>query len=68
MNKPIIALTPLIDKKLDSFWMLPGYMEGIFEAGGILIMLPPLENKEDIEEVVKKYDGFVMTGGLDVEP
>lgn len=34
MKKPIIALTPLVDQKQESVWMLPGYLEGIIEAGG----------------------------------
>ncbi len=34
MKKPIIALTPLVDQEQESVWMLPGYLEGIIEAGG----------------------------------
>ena len=40
MKKPIIALTPLVDQEQESVWMLPGYLEGIIEAGGIPVMLP----------------------------
>ena len=33
--KPIIGVIPLWDDEKDSIWMLPGYMDGISEAGGI---------------------------------
>ncbi len=39
MNKPVIAIVPLYDEERDSLWMLPGYMEGVIEAGGIPVML-----------------------------
>ena len=36
MKKPIIGVTPLWDKEKNSYWMLPGYLEGLEEAGAIL--------------------------------
>ena len=36
--KPIIGIVPLVDQEKESFWMLPGYVEGIMEAGGIPVM------------------------------
>ena len=27
--RPLIGVTPLLDTKLDSYWMLPDYMQGI---------------------------------------
>ena len=40
MNKPLIGIIPLIDIERESYWMLPGYMKGIEEAGGTSVMLP----------------------------
>ena len=37
MRKPMIGIVPLIDYEKESYWMLPGYMKGIQEAGGIPI-------------------------------
>ena len=31
-NRPLIAVTPLMDYGRDSLWMLPGYMEAIMRA------------------------------------
>ena len=39
-NRPLIAVTPLMDYGRDSLWMLPGYMEAIMRAGGTPVMLP----------------------------
>ena len=39
MNKPVIAIVPLYDEERESLWMLPGYMDGVIEAGGIPVML-----------------------------
>ena len=55
MKKPIIALTPLVDQEQESVWMLPGYLEGIIEAGGIPVMLPLIKEMDEIKEVVQRY-------------
>ena len=34
MKKPIIGIVPLVDIERESYWMLPGYMKGIEQAGG----------------------------------
>ena len=36
----MIGLVPLVDAEWESYWMLPGYMNGIEQAGGIPVMLP----------------------------
>lgn len=66
--KPIIALTPLYDKKLESHWMLPGYMDAVEEAGGIPIMLPMTANREDLAQLLALCQGVLLTGGQDVDP
>lgn len=66
--KPIIGLVPLVDSEKDSYWMLPGYMEGITEAGGIPIMLPLTEDSDTMQRLVDTCDGFLLTGGHDVTP
>lgn len=48
--KPIVGILPLFDEKKDSYWMRPGYMKGIMNAGGISVMLPFIENIEDIKQ------------------
>ena len=66
--KPIIGLIPLVDEKLDSYWMLPGYMDGISAAGGIPVMLPLTHDRETISQLLKTVQGILLTGGHDVDP
>ena len=32
-KKPVIGVCPLYDETKESIWMLPGYLEGLKEAG-----------------------------------
>ncbi len=66
--KPLIGLLPLIDYQKKSYWMLPGYMQGIEAAGGIPVMLPLTDCTEDINTFTHMCDGFLFTGGQDVSP
>ena len=68
MKKPIIGLVPLFDDEKESLWMLPGYMDGITEAGGIPIILPLTADKAAINQLLDTVDGIMMTGGHDVSP
>ena len=45
-NPPLIGVVPLVDEGRDSYWMLPGYFEGILEAGGAPVMLPLTDGPE----------------------
>lgn len=70
LNKtdPIIGITPLVDEERDSYWMLPGYMNGIRAAGGIPVMLPLSSDKEELNQILHVCRGLLFTGGQDVEP
>lgn len=68
MRKPMIGIVPLIDYEKESYWMLPGYMKGTQEAGGIPIMLPISEDKEELIQLLSGLDGILITGGQDVSP
>ena len=65
---PIIGIVPLIDYHKSSLWMLPGYMNGLKQAGAMPIMLPVIDNKADVEMLADMCDGFLFTGGQDVDP
>ena len=68
MRKPIVGVMPLWDDEKESLWMLPGYFDGITVNGGIPIMLPLTEDKDDLEQAAELCDGFLFTGGHDVSP
>ena len=68
MEKPIIGVTPLWDEEKNSYWMLPGYLEGLEEAGAVPIILPLTADGADIARLVDLCNGFLFTGGQDVDP
>ena len=68
MDKPIIGVTPLWDEARNSYWMLPGYLEGLMEAGTIPVILPLTADRADISRLVGLCSGFLFTGGQDVSP
>lgn len=66
--KPVIGVIPLFDDEKDSIWMVPGYMEGIRMAGGLPIILPLKAQEDEIGQIVRMCNGFLFTGGHDVDP
>ena len=68
MKKPLIALMPLWDEKMNSYWMLPGYMELIIKSGGVPVMLSFSDDEQSVKEIADRFDGFVFTGGDDIDP
>ena len=66
--RPVIGVMPLYDESKDSLWMLPGYFEGIIEAGGIPIMLPLTDHEDILNQSVEMCSGLLFTGGQDVSP
>ena len=68
MARPVIGVSALIDIPRESLWMVPGYMDGVEEAGALPIMLPLTEDVEVIRQAAALCDGFLFTGGQDVSP
>ena len=66
--KPVIGVVPLWDDEKNSLWMLPGYMDGISEAGGLPVMLPLTADGETLSQACGLCGGFLLTGGHDVSP
>ncbi len=66
--KPIIGVMPLWDDAKESIWMLPGYMDGIYKAGGLPIIFPFTADETDLENLINMCNGFLFTGGQDVSP
>ncbi len=67
-DKPIIGVIPLWDEHKDSFWMLPGYLEGLEQAGCLPLTLPLTADPGDLDRLVRLCDGLLFTGGHDLSP
>lgn len=68
VRRPVIGVTPLVDEQRESYWMLPGYFEGVLEAGGVPVMLPLTDEVEVLERALSACDGLLIAGGQDVAP
>ncbi|SET49843.1 putative glutamine amidotransferase [Salinibacillus kushneri] len=68
MTQPLIGVLPLYDEAKESYWMLPGYMKGIEDAGGAPVMLPLTTDENIILSLANQFDGFLFTGGHDINP
>lgn len=44
------------------------YIEAVEKAGGIPLMLPPIKTEEDIKSQCDLCDGFIFSGGVDINP
>lgn len=49
-------------------YVAAGYYNAIQAAGGIPVILPPMEHKDDLERVLDLLQAFVMVGGADLDP
>ena len=67
-QKPVIGVIPLWDEEKDSIWMVPGYLDGIRDAGGIPVILPLQSSVRELEQLDTLMDGYLFTGGHDVNP
>ena len=45
-----------------------GYYDSILRAGGVPVIIPPMEEEDDINAVLDSLDGFVFIGGADLDP
>lgn len=68
MRRPIIGVMPIYDYKLKNAWMLNEYFDALIEVGAIPVMLPISNDAETIKQTVDELDGFLFTGGDDVDP
>lgn len=70
-KKPLIGLNADFaeakgDQDAFSF-VWAGYYESILRAGGIPVILPPMESEEDLRQILEGLSGVVLTGGKDLD-
>ena len=50
-------------------WFNTGYYDSVISAGGLPLLLPPLENEDDLKQIMDGLDGLVLAGcNLDLDP
>jgi putative glutamine amidotransferase len=45
-----------------------GYFDAVLTAGGLPLVLPPIGREQDIDALLDRLDGVVLSGGLDMDP
>lgn len=45
-----------------------GYFDAIVAAGGNPVLFPPIAKEADLDSLLDRLDGFLLTGGLDMDP
>lgn len=76
MAKPVIGVTvnyvgpeeERCPSRYGSFYINRGYVEGIRKAGGVPLFLPYTDDPEEIELLLDRIDGLLLTGGKDMDP
>lgn len=69
--QPLIALTATRQthpKRAPTYEIPQAYLDAILTAGGLPILLPSSLPLAALPELVAHYDGFVLSGGGDVDP
>ena len=70
-TQPLIALTATRQthlKRAPTYEIPQAYLDAILAAGGLPILLPASLPLAALPELVARYDGFLLSGGGDVDP
>ena len=49
-------------------YIAAGYFQSIFAAGGIPVIVPPMDDADSIHTLLNQLHGFMMIGGADLDP
>ena len=65
-NRPIIGLTGNFHD--NECTLAEGYYLSVLKAGGIPLILPPLDDTDSLMNMLQTIDGLLLTGGSDINP
>jgi putative glutamine amidotransferase len=70
-KRPLIALTPDVHERsggrLNSY-VHKDYTDAVLAAGGLPMVLPLTDDETELEALLARADGLLLTGGGDVDP
>lgn len=70
--KPIVALNadyrPARKDSPAFSYLCAGYYDSVARAGGIPVVIPPMEEMSDLERLLDMVDAMVLVGGADLDP
>lgn len=68
MKIPVIGVTPHYEPDNNKICIASMYLEAILDAGGVPLLLPLKASEEALTAAVSVCDGFLFTGGPDIDP
>jgi putative glutamine amidotransferase len=72
MLKPLIGLNADFvhssGEKPSFTYVASGYYDAITKSGGVPVIIPPLDDDNDLEQVLDQVQGVVLVGGADLDP
>jgi len=66
--KVLVGITCGFDYERNMYYLRPGYWESVERAGGIPVILPPVDSPEGIDHYLEICDGYILSGGDDIDP
>lgn len=66
--KPVIGISANYRYEIGEYRLKDYYTQSVLRAGGIPVILPAIPLLSDIEQYILMCDGFILSGGGDVDP
>ncbi len=66
--RPVIGIIPDYTEERKRLELYSNYVASVEDAGGIPLVLPVPSGEETAEYFTKLCDGFIFSGGIDIEP
>lgn len=66
--KPLIGITGGVNDDGEYFSLKRFYVESINSAGGLAVILPPVQDDDIINNYISVCQGFILSGGGDINP
>ena len=63
-----IVSTLFLDNKISKISVSSDYVKAIEKAAGLPMIIPITSNLENIDSYIDLCDGFLFTGGIDINP
>lgn len=71
-NKPLIGMNAdyrAAARSMPAYsYIAAGYFQSILAAGGVPVVIPPMDDPESIHQVLDGLHGFMLIGGADLDP
>ncbi len=68
MKYPLIGITCSTHPTEEKYYLVKDYVDAIDACGGIPLLIPPIDSREKMTDVLEKLQGLLLSGGKDLDP